>query len=156
MHGIAGDLKKFFTNAEYGKASTCEPTKHMNLYAENAVEVHVNTTANALMFKVSASNPKDIFLNAKDITFDKTKGIVTTVYDCTEDGYARDRCQKSLEFPACTTEETTNIITVSDKQGELSKCTVKVTGVKYKLECAEKKGTSSRRRRLLQGSLRSC
>ncbi len=154
MHGIAGDLKKFFTSAEYGKASTCEPTKHMNLYAENAVDVHVHTAANALMFKVSASNQKDIFLNAEDITFDKTKGIVTTVYDCTKDGKARDRCQKSLVYPACTTEETTNIITVSDNQGELSKCTVKVTGVKYDLECTEMKG--SRRRRLLQSRGRSC
>jgi hypothetical protein len=154
MHNILDQLKKYFKDAEYGKANTCEPTKHMNLYAENAVEVHVDTTANALKFKVSASNPKDIFLNAKDIKFDKTKGIVTTVYDCTEDGYARDRCQKSLEFPACTTEETTNIITVSDKQGELSKCTVKVKGVQYELECTEKKG--SRRRRLLQSRMASC
>eukprot|EP00942_MAST-04A_sp_MAST-4A-sp1_P005964 g5964.t1 len=170
MHNILDQLKNYFKDAEYGKANTCEPTKHMNLYAENAVEVHVNTTANALTenavevhvdtnahalkFKVSASNPNDIFLNAEDITFDKTKGIVTTVYDCTEDGYARDRCQKSLEFPACTTEETTNIITVSDNQGELSKCTVKVKGVQYELECTEKKG--SRRRRLLQGSMASC
>ena len=57
----------YFKDAEYGKANTCEPTKHMNLYAENAVEVHVDTTANALKFKVSASNPKDIFLNHKPI-----------------------------------------------------------------------------------------
>ena len=89
-----------------------------------------------------------------DFTFDKTKGIITTVYDCTKDGKARDRCQKSLAYPACTTEETANIITVSDNQGELSKCTVKVKGVQYDLECTEKNG--NKRRRLLKSSMRSC
>ena len=146
MKFIAQSSSDFLTNAKFSNTkSICPPSEHMNLYKENAVDVHVDTNAKDLKFKVMNSG-SDAFLSGKNMKYDADKKIVTVVYDCTKDGIARDRCQKSLNFPACTTEKSINTIEVSDGSGDLlSTCEVWVKGVNYGLKCEE----SNRSRRLL-------
>ena len=123
---------------------------------ENAVDIHVNTNAKDLSFKVTDSE-ENAFLSAKNMDFKVVKNklgkeekIVTVVYDCTKNGIARDRCEASRKLPECTSEKTTNTIEVSDEKGVLmSTCTVWVKGVKYGLSCEDSGGKG--RRRLLQG-----
>jgi hypothetical protein len=146
----------FLNGAQFRKERMiCMPSEHMNLYKENAVDLHVDTDAKALQF-VLLDNENDAFLSPKGITYDVDERRVTVVYDCTRDGIAYKRCQKSLARRDCTTAISTNTVQVLDGQGKLlSTCRVWVKGISYGISC-NKNGPgvatlrSNRRRRLLQ------
>lgn len=145
-------ILQFLKGAKFEKKiNTCPGPRHINVGGENVVDVHVRTDATRLQFEISAERKSDIFLSDKNINFQKLKngkGIVSVVYDCTKNGFAHDRCQKSFEFPSCKSERTVNTVKVSDEDGALmGECTVWVKGASYGLRC----GSSRGRRKLLQG-----
>ena len=153
IRNVKPAIQKFLENAKFDlHAKVCRPTEHMNLYKENAVDVHVSTNAKDLKFKILAP-PKydnfyaDVFLSEKNMKFNKDENIVTVVYDCSENGLARDRCAKSREFPACKKDRGYNIVKVFDENYQLmSSCEVWVGMAHYYINC--RKNTA--RRRLLQ------
>ena len=105
MANLKPSLIAFLKNAKYKSGQKiCEPTEHMNLYKENAVDIHVNTNAKDLSFKVTDSE-ENAFLSANNMDFKVVKNklgkeekIVTVVYDCTKNGIARDRCEASRNY----------------------------------------------------------
>jgi len=158
MANLKPSLKRFLKDATYKSGQEiCQPTEHMNLLKENAVDIHVNTNAKELTFKVTDGEENAFLLaenmefKVRDNKFGADEKFVTVVYDCTKNGMAHKRCEASRELPECTTEKTTNTIEVSNERGVLlSTCTVWVKGVKYGLSCED--SGSKGRRRLLQGN----
>lgn len=148
-HGIAKHISDFLKGKRFSSTkTTCPVSEHMNLLKENAVDIHVNTTAKDLQFKVLGKE-EDKFLTEKNIKYDSDNALANIIYDCTKDGVAYDRCQASLHPPQCKTERTENEVEVMDEDGALmSTCTVWVEGVKYGIDC---KDNGKRRRRLLGG-----
>ena len=160
---VAKAADDFLNGAQFHKEKIiCMPSEHMNLYKVNAVDLHVDTDAKALQFVV-LDNENDAFLSPEGITYDADERRVTVVYDCTRDGIAYKRCQKSLVRPDCTTEKSTNTVQVMNGQGILlSTCRVWVKGVTYGISC-NKNGpdvatlrSNGRRRRLLRSHKGRC
>ena len=150
-NGIAKRISDFLKGKTFSNTkTTCPVSEHMNLLKENAVDIHVDTTAKDLQFKVLGKE-KDKFLTEKNMKYDSENNLVNIIYDCTKDGgVAYDRCQASLHPPQCKNERSENEVEVMDENGALmSTCTVWVKGVKYGIDC---KDNSSRRRRLLQAA----
>ena len=98
---------------------------------ENAVDIHINTNAKDLSFKVTDSD-ENAFLSAKNMDFKVVKNKLgkkrkdrNSCVRLYKNGIARDRCEASRKLPECTSEKTTNTIEVSDEKGVLmSTCTV--------------------------------
>jgi hypothetical protein len=147
-HGIAKRISDFLKGQTFSNTkTTCPVSEHMNLLKENAVDIHVDTTAKDLQFKVLGKE-EDKFLTEKNMKYDSENNLVNIIYDCTKDGVAYDRCQASLHPPQCKNERSENQVEVMDEKGALmSTCTVWVKGVKYGIDCED---NGSRRRRLLQ------
>jgi hypothetical protein len=149
-NGIAKRISDFLKDKTFSNTkTTCPVSEHMNLLKENAVDIHVDTTAKDLQFKVLGKE-EDKFLTEKNMKYDSENNLVNIIYDCTKDGgVAYDRCQASLHPPQCKNERTENEVEVMDENGALmSTCTVWVKGVKYGIDCED---NGNRRRRLLQG-----
>ena len=150
-NGIAKRISDFLKGKTFSNTkTTCPVSEHMNLLKENAVDVHVDTTAKDLQFKVLGKE-EDKFLTEKNMKYDSKNDLVNIIYDCTKDGgVAYDRCQASLHPPQCKNERSENEVEVMDETGALmSTCTVWVKGVSYGIDC---KDNGNRRRRLLQGA----
>ena len=149
-NGIAKRISDFLKGKKFSNTkTTCPVSEHMNLLKENAVDVHVDTTAKDLQFKVLGKE-EDKFLTEKNMKYDSKNDLVNIIYDCTKDGgVAYDRCQASLHPPQCKNERTENEVEVMDENGGLmSTCTVWVKGVKYGIDCED--NGNNRRRRLFQ------
>merc|ERR1711990_966404 len=150
-NGIAKRISDFLKGKTFSNTkTTCPVSEHMNLLKENAVDVHVDTTAKDLQFKVLGKE-EDKFITEKNMKYDSKNNLVNIIYDCTKDGgVAYDRCQASLHPPQCKNERSENEVEVMDENGALmSTCTVWVKGVKYGIACEDH---GNRRRRLLQGA----
>jgi hypothetical protein len=150
-NGIAKRASDFLKHKTFSNTkTTCPVSEHMNLLKENAVDVHVDTAAKKLQFKV-LGKAEDNFLTEQNMKYDGENNIVNIIYDCTKDGVAYDRCQASLHPPQCKNERSENEVEVMDENGALmSTCTVWVKGVKYGIHCED---NGSKRRRLLQGGV---
>eukprot|EP00943_MAST-04B_sp_MAST-4B-sp1_P007327 g7327.t1 len=148
-YGIAKRISDFLKDKTFSNTkTTCPVSEHMNLLKENAVDVHVDTTAKDLQFKVLGKE-EDKFITEKNMKYDGDNDLVNIIYDCTKDGVAYDRCQASLHPPQCKNERSENQVEVMDEKGALmSTCTVWVKGVKYGIDCQD---NGNRRRRLFQG-----
>merc|ERR1712010_371476 len=84
-NGIAKRISDFLKGKKFSNTkTTCPVSEHMNLLKENAVDVHVDTTAKDLQFKVLGKE-EDKFLTEKNMKYDSDNNLVNILYDCTKD-----------------------------------------------------------------------
>merc|ERR1711990_1415427 len=75
-NGIAKRISDFLKDKTFSNTkTTCPVSEHMNLLKENAVDVHVDTTAKDLQFKVLGKE-KDKFLTEKNMKYDSKNDLV--------------------------------------------------------------------------------
>jgi hypothetical protein len=155
MDSLIDNIGRFLDKAEFGDDPACAAPEHMNLFAENGVDFHVETSAKKMRFEILEAE-QDAFLEAENIHYSFKEKIVNAIYDCNRtNGVGRKRCLTSITPPACTSDVSSNTVRIYDEENNvLANCEVVVgPGTRFSVCCENdcKIGNIRRRRRVLGG-----